>query len=139
MKKIVWLTLIAVGLSAGVAQSRAEVPAVPLDVATVVSGGAWETADAAGTYRVVIVDEGFEHVHSTLWLEWLAPVQDGPPALVARVRVKELSDGFWSLRIDDADRTFKQGRIVLRATHAYSLESRTIQIEAGRPGLYRVP
>jgi hypothetical protein len=46
--------------------------AVPPQIASVVSGGYWSAQGRAGTYRVVVVNHGFEHVASRVFIEWLA-------------------------------------------------------------------
>ena len=45
---------------------------VPADVSNIVSGGYWTSGDESGTYRVVIVSGGFEHVTSRAFVEWIA-------------------------------------------------------------------
>jgi ribosomal protein L11 methylase PrmA len=45
---------------------------VPPDVVSVVSGGYWESGGNSGTYRVVVVNSGFEHVTSRVFVEWVS-------------------------------------------------------------------
>ena len=113
-------------------------PIVPTQVTTVATGGEWTSARSAGTLRVILVNQGFEHVHSKLWLEWLIVGKRGEPRLAARVLVKELSNGFAVLRLDDRRETFKGQRIQLRAANPYSSDDRDVTIEAGKPGQYKI-
>lgn len=114
-------------------------PEVPVQVRAVATGGEWTSPKGSGVLRVVIADEGFEHVHSRLWIEWLATSERGAPRRVARVFVKELSNGMAVLRPGDPREVFQRDRIRLRATHTYSQDISDITIEAGTPGHYRLP
>jgi hypothetical protein len=57
------------------------------DVASVVSGGYWITQGQAGTYRVVVINSGFEHVSSRVFVEWVAEPKSAKdePTVVAVV------------------------------------------------------
>ncbi len=50
-----------------------------------VSGGYWESGTDSGIYRVVVVNSGFEHVTSRVFVEWVrGPKSDeSSPAIVA--------------------------------------------------------
>lgn len=120
------------------AAARDVAPEVPPQVDTVATGGEWRTARESGVLRIVIVHQGFEHVHSRLWLEWLASGERGPARRVARVLVKELSGGMQVLAVDERARTFEGPRVRLRSTHSYSHETTDIAIEAGAPGRYQL-
>ncbi|MGJ7603221.1 hypothetical protein ACSFA7_02685 [Variovorax sp. LT1R20] len=124
--------------SAMVVHARTDGPAVPAQVTTVATGGEWTSAQAGGTLRLVIVNQGFEHVHSKLWLEWLALDERGKPRLAARMLVKELSSGFAVVRLDDRRKTFNGLRVQLRAANPYSSDDREVTIEAGKPGQYKM-
>ena len=62
-----------------------ERPVVPIAVETVVSGGYWTAPDnIEGQYRVIVKTEGFEHLVSSAWLEWIAaPTKDSDATVVA--------------------------------------------------------
>jgi hypothetical protein len=133
--------ILAAGLmtvSAGAADAQANAPTVPTQVTIVASGGEWSSASATGTLRVIVLDEGFEHVHSKLWLEWLTVGKRGQRRLAARALVKELSNGFAALSLDARHETFEGPRVQLRATNPYSLDDKGVTIEAGTPGQYKV-
>ncbi|MGJ7529336.1 hypothetical protein [Variovorax sp. GB1P17] len=133
--------LLAAGLLAAMASATARstaAPEVPPQVDTVATGGEWNSARDSGVLRIVIVHQGFEHVHSRLWIEWLAVGERGAPRRVARVLVKELSNGMNVIDVGNRRETFQGGRIRLRATHTYSHESSDITIETGKPGQYKL-
>ncbi|AWV08823.1 hypothetical protein [Marilutibacter maris] len=60
---------------------------VPPEVVSVVSGGHWEANGCTGTYRVVVVNDGFEHVVSHALVQWVAAPSspDESPSVVASV------------------------------------------------------
>jgi hypothetical protein len=47
-------------------------PSVPATIESVNSGGYWATPEHRGRYRVVMVNEGYEHVYSRVFVEWVA-------------------------------------------------------------------
>jgi hypothetical protein len=120
------------------ANAQVNAPIVPAQVTTVASGGEWRSASTTGTLRVIIVNEGFEHVHSKLWLEWLTVGERGQRRLAARVLVKEVSNGFSVLGLEGSSETFTGARIQLQTTNPYSLEDKRVTIDAGKPGQYKV-
>lgn len=125
--------------SAVAVHARADGPVVPPQVSTVATGGDWNTAKAGGALRVIIVYEGFEHVHSKLWLEWISIGEREERRLAARVLVKELSNGFSSVRLEDRREAFSGSQIRLRAANPYSTDdNQDVTIEAGKPGQYKI-
>ena len=60
---------------------------VPPEVVSVVSGGHWEVNGRAGSYRVVVVNDGFEHVVSHALVQWVATPSspDESPSVIASV------------------------------------------------------
>jgi hypothetical protein len=145
MKPRAWTLAAGVAIAAmamaATAATAAEgsAPEVSPRVTTVATGGEWSSPKGSGVLRVVIADEGFTHVHSRLWIEWLAVGERGAPRRVARVLVKELSNGMNVIDVGNRRETFQDGRIRLRATHTYSHESSDITIETGKPGEYKLP
>lgn len=72
--------------------SLATVPAfaqrdVPLSVTSVATSGYWEANGQSGRYRVVITEEGWEHVTNRLFVEWITEPRskDQPPMLISTV------------------------------------------------------
>jgi hypothetical protein len=44
---------------------------VPASVKSVVSGGYWQSSAQSGSYRVVLVNSGYEHVVTRMFIEWV--------------------------------------------------------------------
>ena len=80
-------TAILLALLCGVAFAQA--PAVPTNVSSIVTVGWWQDGQKSGTYRVVVVSQGWEHVWSQAYVEWLAEPRDRY-SLQEVVQVKEL-------------------------------------------------
>ncbi|WP_127997193.1 hypothetical protein [Piscinibacter defluvii] len=53
------------------ATASAQVPAVPNNVTSVQTVGYWRHGGQSGTYRVITTTEGWEHVWSRVFVEWL--------------------------------------------------------------------
>jgi hypothetical protein len=49
---------------------------VPANVRSVATGGRWHDGKRDGQYRVVVVDDGYEHVWSRVYIQWVARPQD---------------------------------------------------------------
>ncbi len=60
-------------------------PAVPVEVAAVVSGGTWERGAESGSFRVVIVNSGWEHVWSRLYIEWVLLPESRDQKVIAQL------------------------------------------------------
>ncbi|WP_164962249.1 hypothetical protein [Rubrivivax sp. JA1026] len=52
-------------------EASAQVPAVPSNVTSVQTIGYWRHDGQSGTYRVITTREGWEHVWSRVFIEWL--------------------------------------------------------------------
>ena len=85
--KFAVMRLVAAALTLALSALSVAQPVVPVEVASVVSGGAWERGAAAGGYRVVITSNGWEHVWSQLHVEWVLYPQarEEEQRVVARV------------------------------------------------------
>ncbi len=92
------------------------------------------TPSRAGQYRTVVFSQGFEHVSSEVYLQWLEWTQDGP-RLMKSVLVAELSSGFWvigqPLVLSREDCSMQ-----LSATHTYSSEAARFVLRPGSLGKY---
>jgi hypothetical protein len=72
---------------------------VPVAVSFCSTGGSWGTSDEGGVYRVLVLNEGFERLISSLWLEWIAYDQEKHQVVVVqRVEIKEFRISPWVLR-----------------------------------------
>ncbi len=125
--------LLGLALSAAAgAAPQGLAPEVPTRVSAVLTARC-ERPGFSGLCRAVITAEGFEHVQSRLWLEWLQPAEHGAPRRLRRVAVTDV--GMWVLA--PGPRGFEGNRLHLNATHTHSLEQRARVLEFGAPGRYR--
>ena len=115
-------------------------PNVSPAIVQVVSGGYWEAGSQHGMFRAIVENQGFEHVSSRLWLEWVAEPDDAQAAnqVVTRVEVSEISRDFWSVHVEPAEPPFAQGILRVSATQTHSLEERVFTIDLGSVGEYRI-
>jgi hypothetical protein len=62
------------------------------DIETVVTGGTWTSDSLVGYYRILIRTGGFDHLISTLDVEWISQASaTQPPRLVRSHRVMDIS------------------------------------------------
>src|SRR5690348_6454307 len=96
MTRLRYLFLLAVPLATAHAQDS-----VSLDptIAYVTTGGSWSDGNGAGHYRVIVRTDGFEHVGSELFIEWLQdPRSEADSETVrARVVVDSITPGIYNL------------------------------------------
>jgi hypothetical protein len=133
--------LVAVGvMSAGFVQAGAtQTPHLDPDVHAVISGGRWSSPTGNGWYRAVIRTGGFEHVVSSLTLDWMQSATDSASAttVVASVKV-ELCTG----RLDDPEFGMRRSvwRLTVRCTDTHSvLKPFDAVVTLGAPGRYSLP
>ena len=138
MKNTLVALLTVSSLVTAAAQERA--PDVSPAIVQVVSGGYWEAGPQHGIYRAIVENQGFEHVSSRLWLEWVAEPDNAQAAhqVVGRVEVAEIGRGSWSVHVEPTQPPFAQGTLRVAATQTHSLEERVFTIELGSVGKYRV-
>src|SRR6186713_464278 len=100
MKNTLVALLTVSSLVTAAAQDRA--PDVSPAIVQVVSGGYWEAGPQHGIYRAIVENQGFEHVSSRLWLEWVAEPDNAQAAhqVVGRVEVAEIGRGSWSVHVE---------------------------------------
>ena len=92
--------------------------------------------DGSGEYRTVIFSQGFEHVSSEVYIQWLEWNQDGP-RLLESVLVAELSSGLWSVG-EPMVVSRKRCSMQLAATHTYRSESARFVLQPAGRGKYSI-
>jgi hypothetical protein len=90
----------------------------------------------SGQFRVVVFSQGFEHVSSEVYVQWIEWNQEGP-RLLESVLVKELSSGFWSVG-EPVVTSRKSCSMRLGATHTYSSEAARFVLRPAGRGKYSV-
>src|SRR5947208_6198917 len=88
----------------------------------------------SGQFRVVVVNQGFEHVSSEVYVQWIEWNEDGP-RLLESVLVKELSSGFWSVG-KPVMTSRKNCSMQLEAAHTYTSEDARFVLRAAGRGKY---
>ncbi len=86
--------------------------------------------------RVLVFQQGFEHVASAVYLQWLEWSEEGP-RVVASVRVAELSTGVWSVA-EPVMRSRKVCSIRLTASHTYASETARFDLRPAGRGRYAI-
>ena len=60
-------------------------------------GGGWHTAKAHGFCRLIVVSEGWEAIHYTVFLQWIAEADEEHPArIVATTDLSTAAPGWFS-------------------------------------------
>lgn len=90
----------------------------------------------SGHYRVVVFSQGFEHVSSLVYLQWLEWNQEGP-RLLHSTQIEEVSSGLWSSEAPEVIST-ETCSMQLRASHTYSSETLRLVLRPSGVGLYSV-
>ena len=106
---------------------------------TVQGGGSWKAGGKYGDYRLVVIAEGFEHVSTAGYLQWIWANEDSSTIeVISTVPLKEIGRGFWSFGEGDfcylPDGSVE---LLIPATHSYSLEKETFRFRLGAPGQYQ--
>jgi hypothetical protein len=90
----------------------------------------------SGQYRIVVFNQGFEHVSSEVYLQWLEWNQDGS-RLLESVLVTELSSGLWSVG-EPVVISQKNCSMQLAATHTYSSKAARFVLQPAGRGRYSI-
>lgn len=116
-----------------------DAPVVDPRVSGVVSGGWWDTDSKEGQLRLVVVSEGWEHLRSAHYLQWVAaPDSTGRQEIVSSVRLDEIDVPVW---VTAPDVEIRDGHTVfiLRQYHTnIPGKTRTVEVHPGDLGYYSV-
>lgn len=136
VRRIIFLASL-VAFATGFAEAEAQVDGEAAQVAgNLVSVASCSDPMRNETYRVVVFTQGFEHVSSMVYLQWLAWDEDGP-RMLKNTPVAELSSGMWSV----GSLSVIPGKgcsIQLDATHTYSAESERFVVRPVSLGHYSI-
>ena len=115
---------------------------VAAEVTSVATVGRWQGKGVTGSYRVVVVRDGWEHVWSRVYVEWLqdpidreAPPQG--PVSVQELVPPDIAQGMAVLEATAKARKAGSVEITVRATSNIDAgaKSRTFVYEASQPGI----
>jgi hypothetical protein len=100
------------------------------DIVAVVSG----YGEQSGSFRIVVVNSGYEHVSSKVRLEWLETGPDQETLIRQSVWIEEIGNGMLSLAMPVLSP--ENTEIFLSATHTYSMEKYEFTLTVLEPGHY---
>lgn len=116
-----------------------EYPELSPQIENVVSGGYWKTESQDGRYRIIVVNSGWEHVTSQVFIEWLATIPEQRKVdAIKSVPVKELNNGFLSVGRPEMLEIGVNPIVGFTAVNSYSNETIELNIKLGLPGSYQV-
>jgi hypothetical protein len=120
------------------ATAETESPTIAPNVESVVSGGNWQMDNQDGRYRIIIVNGGFEHIFSHVFLQWIETgTREQGPAILFSTPVEEINRlSLWSIGTPEYILDSKQFR--LSATNTYTYENTTFLITPDNKGKYHL-
>ena len=133
MRALVFLLLLC---SNAIAQS----PSVPSEIVSVSTVGRWHTESAKGSYRILTTRDGWEHVWSRVFVEWLPDPVDREskqrPIYVSEV-IPPIAQG--TAVLVATARSVKSGEIVISVLATSNMEvgvkKERYVFRAGAPGV----
>jgi hypothetical protein len=116
--------------------ATAPTPAIPVGIVEVRSGGEWHSSSARGHFRVLVQEQGFEHIWSRVFLQWIADSEthDKRPAVLRSLEITQASETRCSLGVTE----LRAGTLQLDGQSSFSGAKCGLHIELGAPGTYRV-
>jgi hypothetical protein len=125
------LVILLLGLAG---QGRAQAP-VDTDVASVVTLGYWKTESGEGPVRVVVRTAGFEHVASSIRIEWIAQAGPERPARIQAIdSTLAIPDRMYVLDVPAPYSNFEGMNFYVCGTHAYDSSKKCWRVWVGSPG-----
>jgi hypothetical protein len=101
--------------------------------------GYWESPSAHGQYRIIVFNNGWEHIASSLKVEWLSEVDSIQATTIdSFVWIKEINDGLFSLGQPQFIFNKKEISFKISGTNPYSMSKKTWLISLGLPGKYSI-
>lgn len=123
-----------------VSSAMAQEPRIPRDVVGVSTIGYWQTASQSGTYRVVVTQNGWEHVWSQVFIQWLPEPKSRdaaePPITVAEL-LPPVAQGAFVLEASAKHGRKNEVLVTVQATSNMELQSKPLRFvfSAREPGV----
>ena len=113
--------------------------AIPLDIVQVVSGGTWSDKGGHGSFRVIVRNQGWEHVTSRVLVEWVTepPTREVQPAVLAASEIRELSASGCSVAVS-LEPSVVGATLRVAGSNAYTLDKCSFTVDLQSPGHYKV-
>ncbi len=110
---------------------------IDASISSVVSGGAWEVSGKRGTYRVVVIEKGWEHVSSSVWIQWIEEDADKKSLrLLTSIPVSQIGDLHLAVGVPEFLLSRDGTTVRLNATDNITNERTVFQLTPGKPGEY---
>jgi hypothetical protein len=104
------------------------------DIESVVSGGYWQSDKQEGRYRVIVVNQGSEHVYSIVYLQWVTN-EEGDAAISFSIPISEINDSpVWSVGVPEFLNESRQIR--LNGINSYTQEKKSFILTPHAVGKY---
>lgn len=96
-------------------------------IETVVSGGYWQAGEKEGSYRLVVIQQGWEHITNHVYLQWLEQDQDKHDYIPRKiVPIAEINEGGWRVEKAEFKLTKETWSIVISAGGGGEGQKRTV-------------
>ena len=145
MRSPSWRVFVSLGIALAIGSTiRAqpqEVSKLDPAITDVVTGGNWSAGDREGSFRLVVVTHGYEHLISRLYVQWLEAVPDsGETRLLSTALVDAIPDGFWTLNRPRLVRVGGEWLVLVEGTDTHTDPPRRARwrLAVGAPGELRV-
>ena len=104
-------------------------------ISSVVTGGYWQHGQRGGRYRIVVRSAGFEHVSSTLRVEWiLEGTGKQDDSVLVSSAVDSIPDWLWSLGQPDISCAARVCQFTIQGTEPHILQKARWIITLRDPG-----
>ena len=133
--------ILLLGALAGSANAQG-VPTVPTEVSGVLAGGYWTSGAQEGSYRIIIVSGGFEHIVSQVFLQWLSqPTSPNDSVVVlSTVELEAISAGGWQATNPQFELKNKKWEATIASSNSHTdpISSTRWRLTLGPPGSYSI-
>ena len=106
-------------------------------IAFVTSGGYWEEDDLSGVYRIVVVNQGWEHVSSKVYIQWIQEDTKNPKNTIKEsLLITSVSGVNWSIGQPHLEISKSGTKCTLFGTNPYTLEESKWVVQLAGLGKY---
>ncbi len=147
MKLTYTLVIVLVLSCSRLVMAESSDPNLPLlqiatSIVEVKSVGYWEKGEKHGHYRIVVVDEGWEHIRSQVYIQALEEAEDPnqDDLVLSTLPVKEVNDpDIWSVGILRTSFIKQKIVVILNGSNSYSpSEKKQFRLTLLEPGKYQL-
>lgn len=120
------------------AQAASDTASLPADIELVLTGGKWTSPDGpSGNYRAVLRTAGYEHITSSLTIDWVAETTDSTDSRVVASRLlRELGPGVLRLAQPHFYRSDGTWFVQVKSynSHCTPVQEEIWRVDLGGPG-----